>query len=219
MKTCKVFEGSIFIVHNQFSSSGVKSHRYLMIGSNANECDASLYQAFAITSMNDKNITMEVPIILSNGYVSYIVPYNMHSLHYKDIDYRRYDGVVVDTEYIKRDEFIQMLKDIYLDSIGMGTKSHDEVVKQYKEYCENFKKHHPDAKEWRNREVTSTPYRNNDNQCQSYRNGSAIINDRRRPRCNNRNNQYRYGESHLSHSPRFCDDEQYQYHRNFKDNR
>lgn len=214
MKTRKVFEGSIFVVRNKLSNGRMSSHHYLMLGSKSTDSDVSLVQAFAITSMRDKKITMEVPVILCNGYVSYIVPYNMHSLHGTDIQHRNYTGCVADCEYITKDAFMQMLKDIYLDSIGMGTKSHDEVMKQYNEYCENFKKYNPDVKEWRNREEEPAPFRKDYPRC--YRRGSTFINDKRNMRSRYAT-AYRFGESHLSHSPRLCDNEQRQYHKTYQD--
>jgi len=219
MRVEKCIEGGIFKVTNPFPNGTANHHRYLVIGTK-NSYGISMVQAFAITSMSNKDVTMEVPIVLDNGYVSYVVPYNIHSLHWKDIRFQDYVGSITDTSTCKRDDFLRLLKDIYLDSIGEGNIDHEELVKRYTEYRDTFFKKYADVKEWRNREKEDdAPRRQYPNmgtdRCPGPHNNRGYRNGRN---YRNNNDPSRFGESHLSHSRRFCDDEQREYHRNYQGN-
>ena len=156
MRVNKCMTGMIFCVDDKSntatSRTGVEKHYYLIIN-NCESTDGSvnLLQAMSITSMRNKNVTMEVPILLENGYISYIVPYNIHSLHWDDLKVENYKGCLSSNARYSRDEFIQFLKNIYTDSIGNCSISHDELMTQYEDYCTKFFNKYNREKEYRNK--------------------------------------------------------------------
>lgn len=147
-------EGMIFIVNdkNIISSTTSSKHNYLIISAPNNFNKLDMIQTMSITSMRNKEVDkMEVPIVLCNGYISYVVPYNIHSITDEDIDFEKYKGCLADNDYLTARDFMQLLVDIYLDSIGLGLTDHDTVVKKYEDYCKWFNKTYPDLIEYRDR--------------------------------------------------------------------
>lgn len=156
-------EGLIFLFRDKcVTNAEYNKHNYLIIGYNSNN-RMSFAQCMSITSMSHKEINMEVPILLSNGMISYVVPYNIHSFQNNDIDLKNYKGCLSDNEFISKKDFIQLLVDIYADSLAPNQQNHDEVVERYKVYCNNFWKLHNDCAEFRtykdekNSKLTDTP--------------------------------------------------------------
>lgn len=152
IKSC--MEGMIFIVNdkNIISSTKASKHNYLIISAPNDVNKLDMIQTMSITSMRNKEVNrMEVPIVLCNGYISYIVPYNMHSITDNDIDFTMYKGCIADNQYFTAKDFMQLLVDIYLDSINIGLVDHDTVVKSYNDYCDWFNKEYPDLIEYRDR--------------------------------------------------------------------
>lgn len=167
MKLEKCLTGMVYVVGDRrvhtTSHTGCDCHNYLIIDSGCNNKYGSpeLLQAMSITSMRNKNISMEVPIVLTNGYISYIVPYNIHSLHWDDIDLSKFKGCITDTDLYSKNDFIQLLKDIYYDSKGINpNRSHEEIVDAYNDYCDKFFQTYADKTEYRNKKVykKSKPY-------------------------------------------------------------
>ena len=144
-------KGMIFLcqdkcnMNNKFMNG---KHNYLIIGVNqGNNEHLGFIQTMSITSMRSKTIGMEVPIKLCNDYISYVIPYNLHSYLPSEIDIRNYKGCIVDTPRISKNDFITLLMDIYMDSMGIG--NHDEVVQRYNDYCKKFWDEFKDIKEYR----------------------------------------------------------------------
>lgn len=156
MELTKCMPGMIFVVkdRNQNSSNrsntSVNTHQYLIIGECSKYGSIDMFQAMSITSMRNKDVTMEVPIVMINNRISYIVPYNIHSLHWSDVEICNFNGCLTNTDICTRDEFITFLRNIYLDSLGgLGPVSHDDIVEQYNDYCDKFFEKYSDREEYR----------------------------------------------------------------------
>lgn len=151
MMTTKYAPGTIFYLQDRFSTNqNHNSHNYLIMGKSP--CKMGFIQAMSITSMKNKEIEMEVPILLCNNLISYIVPHNVQSFLDSDVELSQYKGQILDTELISKNSFLEMLMDIYLDGLNLGIKPHAEVKKRYESYCENFFNVYKESKEYRNRE-------------------------------------------------------------------
>ena len=154
MKIKSCMEGMIFIVNDKNCLSSMQSrHNYLIISTPDNNDKLNMIQAMSITSMKNKELNrMEVPILLCNGYVSYVIPYNIHSLVDDDISFEKYKGCLSDTNFMSSREFMTMLMDIYLDSLNCGLVNHSKVKKQYEEYCSWFKEEYKNAIDYRDKD-------------------------------------------------------------------
>ena len=147
MITTSYEKGMIFLCTDKCTSTTGK-HNYLILGT-MSDSQISFVQTMSITSMIGKTIKMEVPIKLCNDYISYVVPYNIHSLEESDIRITEYKGIITDTERISKNDFLQLLMDIYMDSLGMNPENHDSVIQRYNEYCDNFWKEFNNVQEFR----------------------------------------------------------------------
>lgn len=149
MVTKSSCEGLIFLLHDKCSSLDGSKHNYIILGTNNDHEKIGLIQCMSITSMYDKDVTIEVPILLSNNMISYIVPYNIHSFSSSDIDMHNFKGCITDVEYIGKYEFMQLLIDLYADTLDLGLVDHDDVMKRYYDYCDAFWKYHGENTEYR----------------------------------------------------------------------
>lgn len=152
----KAFDkGMVFLCSDNFPKPGTQpmKHNYLIIG--YTQGPLGMVQGMSITSMTNKDVQIEVPVKLCNEYVSYVVPYNLHSLNPADIELHNYKGTICDTERISKDDFIAMLRDLYLDHIGLGTRDHTAVMADYQLYCKNFWEEFKNVPEFRERKSAS----------------------------------------------------------------
>lgn len=151
MKVRKCNTGMIFLLNDKTVTPteiyNVR-HNYIIISSTGNGDE--MIQAMSISSMKNKSIDhLEVPIVLGNGYISYIIPYNIHSFNYSEIMYENFKGCIYDNDYITANDFIKMLMNIYVYSKGVCTDN--SVLEQYKNYCKWFYKTYNNIVEYRNR--------------------------------------------------------------------
>ena len=145
---CDVYQ--IFMCDDKCTSQNYDTrHNYLIIGVDEPCKGLGLVQAMSITSMHEKEVKIEVPVKLSNNLVSYILPYNIHSFKPKDFSNRDYKGTLRDTSYCTREEFVSLLMRLYIDSLGVNSVDHDEVMRDYHAYCEAFWENNQDSKEYR----------------------------------------------------------------------
>lgn len=145
-------EGMIFLLYDKCSPVADSKHNYIILGTNDQNDKLGLLQCMAITSMRKKEITLEVPILLSNGMISYIVPYNIHSFSNQEVDLKNFKGCIADTEYISKYEFMQLLIDLYAYSMDLALVDAEEVIKRYETYCSEFWNVHSNHKEFRDYE-------------------------------------------------------------------
>ena len=155
MEVAKYSNGMIFTCKDRCTNHEEPgSHNYLII-SNRNNTDMRKLQCMGITSMYKKEIrNMEVPIILCNRYVSYIMPYNIFSMMESDIDIRNYKGIIADTDDISKDDFIKLLIDIY--TYQLTGIDNTNIVDRYNEYCDVFWNSHNNSDEFRNHKEEMT---------------------------------------------------------------
>lgn len=151
METCNCDLYQIFMCDDKCSSQSYDTrHNYLIISvDDPEEKGLGLVQAMSITSMQDKEVKLEVPIKLSNNLISYILPYNIHSFKAKDFSNRDYKGVIKDSSYCTREQFIQLLLKLYMYSLGIGGIDKEAVMKEYHDYCDEFWKNNKESKEFR----------------------------------------------------------------------
>lgn len=138
--------GSIYTLQDASSTSDC-GHNYIIISNNQNI--NKFVQAMPITSMRNKKVTIEVPIMLSNGLVSYIVPYSIQTFTSTELKVGKFRGCISDTKYISSKEFINLLMDMYLAESNIGDVDKDKVMDEYKNYCSNFWKFHMHNAEYR----------------------------------------------------------------------
>ena len=139
--------GSIYKIEDKVQLNGEKSfHRYLIIGIDENN-PQSFYQSVVITSMCKKEVTYELPIML-DGMISYITPYNIHSLSRADLYNGIYKGSIIDNETYKVGDFISLIADLHYALI-FNRSMLTETEKRYKEYCNFFFKTHSGVVEYR----------------------------------------------------------------------
>ena len=148
-------EGLIFLLNDKCSSSKDSKHNYLILGINEDHNNVGLVQCMSITSMHNKEITTEVPIVLSNGMVSYIVPYNIHSYSMDELDLHEYKGCITNTPYISKYEFMQLIIDLYADTLDFGLTNHRDIMRRYRKYCDSFWKNNEGITEFRDYKDTS----------------------------------------------------------------
>lgn len=138
--------GSIYTLRDASSTSDC-GHNYIIISNNQNI--NKFVQAMPITSMRNKKVTIEVPIKLSNGLVSYIIPYSIQTFTSTELKVGKFRGVISDSRYITSKEFINLLMDMYLVESNIGDVDKDKVMNEYREYCNNFWKFHKNDTEYR----------------------------------------------------------------------
>ena len=156
MQTAKFTPGMIYLVKNQFEEKiGLQTaqHNYIVLGTimNGRNSGFQMVQAMNITS-NPKNEEINgkaVPVLLFNGAISWILPYNIHSIAFSDIEKGKFHGIIEDSEYCTVKRFVQMLIDLYNDELGLGFVDHDVIMKEYREYCDWFFKAHAGLKQYR----------------------------------------------------------------------
>jgi ribosomal protein L11 len=161
------YEGMIFLLYDKCSTVDGSRHNYLILGTNDNNEKLGVLQCMAITSMRSKEIGIEVPILLSNDMVSYIVPYNIHSFSNSEIELKNFKGCISDVDFISRYEFMQLLIDLYADNMDYGLVDHDDVMQRYNDYCKEFWKQHPDCTEFREVEQAIIDKRNKEDETQT----------------------------------------------------
>lgn len=156
MEVMNCDKGMIFLCEDKCSKMNpLIKHDYLIISVNEDTKSSLGYiQAMGITSMSNKDVYMEVPIVMCNDYVSYVVPYNLHSFTASDIRRNNYRGCILNSPIISKNDFINLLMDIYLDSLGLV--DHEKTVELYNRYCTKFWSYYKGVQEYRDIKTTST---------------------------------------------------------------
>lgn len=148
MNTRKITVGNIFKLSDHMdmtTESGViTKHMYIVIGTPNQEL--GMYQLMCITSMRNKEVTMEVPIII-NDKVTYIVPYNIHSFSETELTHGEFIGSIEEDSMsnftIK--EFINMLLNLFYNK----TDTDNQTLLEYDYYCTEFQRVNKKIKEYR----------------------------------------------------------------------
>lgn len=139
--------GSIYKIEDKVQLNGEKSfHRYLIIGIDESN-PQSFYQSVVITSMCNREVTYELPIML-DGMISYITPYNIHSLSKTDLYNGIYKGSIIDNETYNVGDFVSLIADLHYALI-FNRSMLTETEKRYKDYCNFFFKTHAGVVEYR----------------------------------------------------------------------
>lgn len=116
------------------------THFYLVISVGSAACLQDI-QCMSISSMRNKDITYELPIVV-NTTVSYVVPYNIVSFRRDDIKMEYYRGFLVGhPDLLSTDDFLKLCRDIYTDTLyGEIDKTiKDRVSKYQKAFATVFK--------------------------------------------------------------------------------
>lgn len=129
-------KGMIFFLRDQISTGAEhNSHNYFVLG-----CNSGICQCMYITSLTGKVRFTEVPILCTNGKIGYIVTNKIFTRMRKDFDNDKYRGMI--DEGI--DDFVELLMDLYNDSLGVYPEKHDDVMRRYEAYCTDFFAHLPE---------------------------------------------------------------------------
>lgn len=146
MNTRKITVGNIFKLNDHIdmtTESGViTKHMYIVIGTPNQEL--GMYQLMCITSMRNKEVTYEVPIII-NDKVTYIIPYNIHSFSETEIAHGEFIGSIEEDSMsnFTTKEFISMLMNIF------HNKKDNQTLLEYDYYCTEFQRVNKKIKEYR----------------------------------------------------------------------
>lgn len=143
MKVHQIAKGQIYLlpnIYNNIVNGGVaKLHNYIVVYCEPKNKFGKV-QVMEITSLQNKEIIHEVPIILKNGYISYVIPYNMHSVSKFEIEN---DGVfmgsITDQPDMSTQDFIKLLFDLYVAVNDFGDEAqYQRTIRSYKKYTTNF---------------------------------------------------------------------------------
>lgn len=148
MNVCENLIGSIYTLKDASSTSPSDcGHNYIIISNN--HSIHNFVQAMPITSMRNKEISIEVPIQLSNYLISYILPYNIQTFTNTELKMGKFRGTISDTKYMTSKDFINLLMDIYLMETKIGEVDKDKVKNEYDRYCNIFWENHKNSNEYR----------------------------------------------------------------------
>lgn len=148
MEVTLICKGAVFNLRDNVSSfadpTKESRHNYVVIYDKADR----FIQCMIITSMTNKEVTVEVPILCMNGTVSYIDPLNIHSMSVKGVSISNFKGFVHGD--MDSNEFINMLIELHAHYMLGGTVDDNcDVIKKYKDYVARFWNDHKDSKEYR----------------------------------------------------------------------
>jgi hypothetical protein len=155
-------EGMIFVLPDKCNNRGVSSqHNYIILNDIDNRNNLNLLQGMSISSMYNKTIKNEVPILLMNNMISYVIPYNIHSFLIDEIKLNDFKGSVNDSELISRSDFLKMLLDMYVCELNLPStpKSFvDDTMDRYHRYCNSFWRLYGNYVEYRDFKVDKSLY-------------------------------------------------------------
>lgn len=144
MKANRITQGKIYLLNNLFpaypSDRPVpEKHNYIVI-SKEPKTDIGMVQVMEICSLRNREPIAEVPIVLENDYISYVIPYNIYSVRVKEILNRGvFKGCIWDQPEVSVMDFIKMLHLIYTDFLDLGDREiHSKAIKMYQDYCAIF---------------------------------------------------------------------------------
>lgn len=106
-------------------------HFYLVISAGSEACLQDI-QCMTISSMRNKDITYELPVVV-NDTVSYVVPYNIVSFRRDDVQIQYYRGFLSGNDkLLSTQDFLSLCRDIYTDALyGDIDKSVKERISSY----------------------------------------------------------------------------------------
>ena len=134
------------------------THFYLVISTGSEACLQDI-QCMSISSMQGKNITYELPVIVQDT-VSYVLPYNIVSFRKDDVKMEYYRGLLIgDKAVAETSEFLQLCRDIYMDALyGDIDASLKTRITDYQKKFESAFSHVPkyERKSFKNSTVIET---------------------------------------------------------------
>lgn len=89
MKANRITAGQIYLLNNLFPAYSSdkpvpEKHNYIVI-SKEPKTDIGMVQVMEICSLRNREPIAEVPIVLENNCISYVIPYNIYSVRVKEI--------------------------------------------------------------------------------------------------------------------------------------
>ena len=131
---------------------GNRKHNYLVLYVPNGDVQAGKFiQAISITSMKDKQLTIQLPIILS-GKISYLVPYAIHSFWSVEMHIESLKGIWK-PDWISWFQFRKLIMDLYTYELYpecMDTETKEEIIGNKNIYIDEFNKLYPNIDEYRN---------------------------------------------------------------------
>lgn len=154
MELGKISKGIVFYLPDRARRNfrGGENHQCLVIGgtSNIRTGACGYVQVMSITSMANKEVKKEIPILMSDDTIGYLVPYNIFSYVIDEFsDFTDRKGFIQDTEYYTTEEFYRFLMDIYLDCHGYGIRDRNDVAEEIRNYQDWFFETYHDKMEYR----------------------------------------------------------------------
>lgn len=159
MECVKIVPGMIITIednwrpnHSRTFNGDPSRHFNLVISTNYEYDTLGYIQAMTITSMKNKEVRDEIPIVIDNK-ISYICPYNIHSFPKNDVNMCCYKGSLV-SDIMSSDEFICFLMEIYhchvTSKLGKINKSYiDSTFNKINDYYEKFNELYGNLYEYR----------------------------------------------------------------------
>lgn len=148
-------KGAVYLLQDTSSeylrTQDDRKHNYLIIATkdvSSTKSTQGYIQCMCITSQQNHDVTWEVPIVMSNGTIGYVVPYNIFSYSTDEFSIDRFRGNLMDTEWGTIEDFIHLLMDIFLVTRKIKNNS-KKIKKRLDEYNEWFFKEYDEKKEYR----------------------------------------------------------------------
>lgn len=135
MRASRILPGMIFLLEDQYKSTskdGIKypGHNYIVLGGG----DGIRYQCMSVTSLTGKSREREIPILMTNGKVGYIIADQIYTRLEKHFVESNFHGMIEEPK-----NFIKFLMEWYTDSLGVNTpEKSKELHKKYEKYCTEF---------------------------------------------------------------------------------
>ena len=148
MKVDTIARGQIWMLNNMYPPYDIKGkelpeyHNYIVVAEEPDERFGTV-QMMEITSLKGRDPIHEVPIVLENGCISYIVTCNIHSVRKKEIlNNGIFKGCLVDNPEIKAFEFVNMLIQMYcsINKFITSNRYTEVLQEEFRKYLEYFNK-------------------------------------------------------------------------------
>lgn len=129
-----------------------KRHNYIIISTKNQSIIRSgqgYVQCMCITSQKNHDVYWEVPIVMPNGTIGYVVPYNLFSYDSTEFQQQQFRGYLSDTDWGTCEDFIELLMEIYMVTRKIGPVNRKKVEKRLKKYNKWFSNEYADKVEYR----------------------------------------------------------------------
>lgn len=131
-------KGQIFLLDDKEGrKNGVEtSHNYLILSEN--EGNGRRVQCMTFTTMTNREYDGAIPVMLTNGMISYLLPFNIYGFNREDFKLHNYHGTLKN-DIISKSSFMKLALNMYMSHNGFISESASiDVTRNYQDYLDNF---------------------------------------------------------------------------------